>query len=272
MLMVRINVYDFSLDKTLESGQTFSWNKVDNYWYNLTKDPIVIRQDNNYIEIINGSESDIKKKLGLNDDINSIKTEIDKVDVLDKAIRFSPGLRVVEDGLWVSTLSFILSIQSNIKLIKRRINLLSEYYGTELEVNGIKMHKFPSYVDIYQGGIEKLKTFKLGFRTEFVFDAAKYFYTHELNEEMEIEEIKANLLKIKGIGYKVLDCILAYGLHDLRSFPIDVWIKRAITKYYNNIVDPKDNYIKSSMKMRDYFGRYASYAQLFLYNYIRLTS
>ncbi len=84
-----------------------------------------------------------------------------------------------------------------------------------------------------------------------------------------MKSIVNGLNDIKGIGPKVLDCILLYGLHDLSVFPMDVWIKRAINKNYRDLIDGIKSYEKISNKMRNYFGKYAGYAQLFIYNYIR---
>ncbi|MEM0143529.1 MAG: DNA repair protein, partial [Candidatus Parvarchaeum sp.] len=138
------------------------------------------------------------------------------------------------------------------------------------EINGITVNSFPSFEEIYKFGYERLKQFKLGFRTKFVFSAAKYFYSHELNENLNLEELKRRLLEINGIGEKVLDCILLYGLHDLSAFPMDVWILRTLSLYYNSITGKFKSYRDKRKAIVDYFGRYAGYAELFMYDYSRL--
>lgn len=268
---MEMKVMDFSLDKTLNAGQTFAWEKVGDCWYSFISEPVAIKQlSETVLEIFGSDEAIVRRLLSLDDDIISIKAELDKDDFLDKAIAYSSGLRVINDGLWPATLGFILSIQSNIPLIKRRISNLSKFYGKTGEVNGIKLHSFPSYNDIYNAGMEKLKDFKLGFRTKFVFDAAEYFSMHELSENFDIEELKKHLLDIKGVGEKVLDCILLYGLHDLSSFPMDVWILRVLSKHYGKLIDNAKSYKLKRDAMTKYFGKYAGYAQLYIYNYLRL--
>ena len=115
-----IDVSDFSLDLTLNSGQTFIWKKIDDTYYSFVDYPISVKELNGklYIEG-NVTESYIRNKLGLYDDITDIERSIDKDDFIHDAINYSHGIRVINDGLWVSTLSFILSIQSNINLIQR---------------------------------------------------------------------------------------------------------------------------------------------------------
>ena len=146
---------------------------------------------------------------------------------------------------------------------------MSVFYGEKAEIDGLTLYKFPSYTDIFDKGEETLKQFKLGFRTRFVFSAAKNFVERDI-ENSDMHYVDEELLHITGIGSKVLDCIKLYGLHDLSSFPIDVWIKRAILNTYGNMVNDKQNYKKMRDIMVGYFGRYSGYAQVYLYNYFRL--
>lgn len=265
-----INLNNFSLDLTLNSGQTFIWKEVAGNYYSFVDKPVRVKQNKDKLYITGQvSASMIKEQLGLYDNIALIEKSIDRDEVIHKAIEQFHGIRVVKDGLWVSTLSFILSIQSNIKLIRRRVEQLSSLYGEEYYIDNISIHRFPSYEQIYKQGLEKLKTIKMGFRTKFVFDAAEKFTKNKGFEGLSLREIRENLSKIKGVGPKVLDCILLYGLHDLSAFPIDVWIRRIIDLSYKNVVKGNSNYKTINEKMVQYFGNYAGYAQLFLYGYAR---
>jgi N-glycosylase/DNA lyase len=268
---MEIEISDFSLDRTLNAGQTFAWKKESGWWKSFINHPLKVRQkEEKKLEFFGSSTEEVRKLLGLNDDLNSIKAELDKDDFLDKAIEYSDGIRVVQDGLWPATLGFILSIQSNIPLILRRISSLSAVYGQESNFDGEEMRGFPDYRIMFQNGLEKLKEFKLGFRTKFVFSAAEYFYNHELSEALDLGDLKMHLLNIKGVGEKVLDCVLLYGLHDLSAFPMDVWMMRVLSKHYSNLIEKAKSYKAKRRIMVDYFGRYAGYAQLYMYNYSRL--
>ncbi len=267
---MRVKVRDFSLDKTLDAGQTFGWSRVGKSWVSFFDVPLVLAQkDSETLEFSGASKEKVQEMLGLNDDIEGIRAEIDRDDFIDKAINFSKGIRVVKDGLWPSALGFILSIQSNVPLITRRIKLMSSLYGKTEEINGIKIKSFPSYESIHDGGKVKLKAVKSGFRERFILSAANYFYSHELSESLEPGEIKVHLSNILGIGDKVMDCILLYGLHDLSAFPMDVWILRAVQEKYGNLISGLKKYKDKRNTMVDYFGRYAGYAQLFIYFYYR---
>ena len=263
-------VKGFSLDRTLNSGQIFSFFKEDNKWYSFVDRPLEIRQEGNNLVYTGLDEMGVKELLGLNDPINDIKAEISKDDFIEKAINYSGSVRVVKSGIWPATLGFVLSIQSNVNLILRRINAMSNYYGKEGDINGKLLKSFPSFQEIYENGYNKLKQFNLGFRTKFVFSAAEYFYKNEINSDFTIEQIKENLTNICGVGEKVLDCILLYGLHDLSAFPMDVWILRTLSLYYSKILGKAKSYKDKRKAMTDYFGRYSGYAQMFIYDYSRL--
>ncbi len=268
-----IKAEDFSLDRTLGSGQSFVWRKIDGDWVSFVGKPVSISQNGDGSLSFEGcSEKEVRDRLGLNDDITGIRAEIDKDDFVDKAITHSGRLRVVKDGLWPATLGFILSIQSNIPLINRRIAVMSNFYGEKGSVNGKDVFSFPTPSQIYDGGLDRLKAFKLGFRTRFVFSAAEYFCKHILSDSTPVDELENSLMEITGVGDKVLDCILLYGIHDLSRFPIDVWISRVVQKHYSDVISGKKKYRDVSRAISSYFGRYAGYAQLFIYDYSRLNS
>ena len=265
-------VNNFSLDRTLNSGQLFTFFKEGENWYSFVDKPLEIRQERDKLIYSGLDETSVKVLLGLNDPIDEIKAEVDKDDFIDKAIRYSGSLRVVKSGIWPATLGFVLSIQSNINLILKRIKAMSDYYGKEDKINGKTLRSFPSFEEIYENGYDTLKQFNLGFRTKFVFSAAEYFYKNEINERFKEEEIRENLININGIGEKVLDCILLYGLHNLSAFPMDVWILRTLSLYYNHTLGNAKSYKDKRKAMTDYFGRYAGYAQMFIYDYSRMNA
>ncbi|MCW1294112.1 MAG: hypothetical protein QXJ12_01720, partial [Candidatus Parvarchaeota archaeon] len=251
-----IKVDRFSLDATLSAGQTFSWFKSGDSWIRLVGGPVIVRQiDERTIEAEGESEAGIKRLLGLYDDISKINSKINKDRFISEAIDRSEGLRVVEDGLWPAVLGFILSIQSNISLIRRRVQLLSRLYGEETEVEGEKFYTFPSWHSIAnKPGL--LSKAKLGFRSKFVESAAKRFSVEDIEAHRDGEELAEILSSINGVGPKVLDCIMLYGLHKLSYFPMDVWIWRALKRNYPHIIGDHKSYKAVNQAICDYFGEY----------------
>ena len=68
-----------------------------------------------------------------------------------------------------------------------------------------------------------------------------------------IEELR----KIHGVGPKVASCALLFGHSKLDAFPVDVWVKRIIEKYFPAPFDASA------------LGSYAGLAQQYLFYYER---
>jgi N-glycosylase/DNA lyase len=80
-----------------------------------------------------------------------------------------------------------------------------------------------------------------------------------------------NVLKtLHGVGNKVADCVCLFSLGYLEAFPMDVWIERIVQQHYGIFLEKGKSYTKKSKAARTYFGRYAGYAQQYLFHYTRL--
>ena len=108
---------------------------------------------------------------------------------------------------------------------------------------------------------DDLAPIRAGFRARYIIDGAEKVAGGEINleevREMEIEEARKELMKITGVGVKVADCTLLYGLHRLDCFPLDVWMKRAMATLF------------PEMKPGD-FGKYGGIAQQYIFHYSRM--
>jgi N-glycosylase/DNA lyase len=70
--------------------------------------------------------------------------------------------------------------------------------------------------------------------------------------------------------------VLLFSLEKLDAFPIDVWIARALASHYSWLQKSKfhdkiapHQYEQLSDGARRYFGKYAGYAQQYLYYHTR---
>ena len=109
---------------------------------------------------------------------------------------------------------------------------------------------------------DKLLSAKVGFRYRYLIDAAERVASGKLDLERlrhpcDFESAKKELLSVCGVGEKVASCILLFAGNHLNSFPVDVWMKRAIDEYFDGVLD----YEK--------FGEYAGVAQQYIFHYIR---
>ena len=79
---------------------------------------------------------------------------------------------------------------------------------------------------------------------------------------MDYEECIETLLTINGVGPKVADCIALFAYGHMEAFPIDA----RIGKVLRNVYGQEGSYARLSAYSREKFGRYAGYAQEFLYH------
>lgn len=259
------NIKDLDLAQTLDCGQAFRWKEqADGSFIGVAHGKLVtFRQNNNTLTIDGADENDFnsiwKKYLDLELDYGSIKLELSSLHpTLCEAARFAPGIRILNQEPWEALCSFIISQNNNIPRIKGIVERLCQSFGEQLSGD---FYTFPSAEKIASLTPEDLSPIRAGFRARYIIDGAKKVASGEIDLEairnMEIDEARHELMKITGVGIKVADCTLLYGLHRLDCFPLDVWMKRAMS-----ILFPE-------MKPGD-FGKYGGIAQQYIFHYSRM--
>ena len=83
-----------------------------------------------------------------------------------------------------------------------------------------------------------LRSCTLGYRERYVYEASKWYQDFPGNLESDLasmgyENAMKELMRIKGVGKKVANCVCLYGLHYMNACPVDVWIQRIFDTYYN---------------------------------------
>ncbi len=268
-------VEDFDVRLVFDCGQCFRFMPVPSeYEYALggvaygkyiefcqSKDTLVIRN-----ATLDDYKRMWKRYLGLDTDYGVIKRELSSIlagSVFDKAVSVASGIRILKQEPWECLCSFIISQNNNIPRIRKIIEAMCEKYGDEIYFNGRVYHTFPSADVLMEAGIDEIFKLKCGFRAKYIFDAASLVCKHKILLEslfdMTFKEAEEILCTIKGVGPKVASCVLLFAFEKYEAFPIDVWVKKIIEKYYPNGLD-----IKS-------LGKYAGIAQQYLFYYERYT-
>jgi N-glycosylase/DNA lyase len=281
----------FSLEHTLDCGQLFRWEKMGDWWYGVVADRVIkIKQDNNRLifhvfpDTIN--HGFLENYLRLDDDLPYILSQIGKDEHMRQVITLFCGLRLCRQDPWECLISYICATYKSIPAIKKMISNISRCYGTRLTFDGIDFYTFPQPEQLAQIHTNDLRCCGLGFRTNRVLETAKLINSGEVPLEalkhMNYSEAKQELLGLPGVGQKVADCVLLFSFEKLEAFPIDVWMKRVATTFYARHFDssfikrvtgkgsitPKE-YETISSFAREYFGKYAGYAQEYLFHYLR---
>jgi len=221
---------DFNLDQTLDCGQAFRWSKTETgfkgFFYNRF---LELEEKDGAIIFKNTSQDDFleiwKDYFDFDKDYDKLKKIFFKDDTLKKACEYAYGIRLLKQNSWETLCSFIISQNNNIPRIKGIINRLCEKFGC-----------FPDEKKLAICKVEDLEFLKAGFRTKYILDAAKKVASCEIDlskiKSSDINFGRKELLKIYGVGPKVAECTLLFGMYQTEAFPIDVWIKKALDIYY----------------------------------------
>ena len=277
----------FNLDFTICCGQTFRWKKDQQWWYRTLGENVVkIRQDRSVLEFEGAKTSFIENYFRLDDNLTDIFSLINKDSTIQAAIKEFNGLRILRQEPWECLISFICATYKNIPAIEQMLNNLTERFGEKTCMDNKVLHTFPKPAKLAKADVNDLKSCGLGYRAKYVSETAKLVCKKVFNPNALIqqpsEKAKKLLMNLPGVGPKVADCILLFSLQKLEAFPIDLWIKRAILNHYQSHFSNEflrristeqslsnSTYKKLNSFGRQYFGKYAGYAQQYLYHYER---
>lgn len=256
---------DFDLAETLDCGQCFRWDPLpDGSFRGIAfQRQLHIYQDGDTFVLDGAREEDFQKYwreyFDLDFDYGAVRSQLSAWDpVMAQAARFAPGIRVLKQEPWEALCSFIISQNNNISRIKGIIARLCQCFGDPIPGGG---YSFPEAERLCGLSPEDLEPLRCGFRAAYILSAAQLVAKGEINlskiQLMPLPEAREQLMRIKGVGPKVAECALLYGMHRLDAFPLDVWMKRAMATLFPGKT-PED------------FGPYAGIAQQYLFHYSRM--
>lgn len=173
----------------------------------------------------------------LDTDYKAFKAQMQDDPFLREALNSGGGIRILRQDLWEMAVTFTISQRNNILRIAKSVEALCENFGTPLkEVGGLKIHAFPTPDQLLWSD---LSVASLGYREQYIKELCGRGDSvwKELPELSDAQAKKA-LLEMKGIGEKVANCIMLFGLHRMDSYPRDVWVNRLIDDVYHGDFDP----------------------------------
>lgn len=272
------NNNDFNPEHIFECGQAFRWKKEDDGSYTSIAFNKVINvvMDDDSIVFRNTNEDDFNNiwidYFDLNTDYSSIKKILSKDDTLKDAVEFGYGIRILNQDIFETIISFIISANNQIPRIKKSIEIISKSYGDYIDnYNGVDYYSFPTAENLSKVSVEELREVsRVGFRDKRIVDTSRIIANNELNiaESIKLssEDLKNELIKLPGVGPKVASCIMLFAYGRGETFPVDVWIKRVMEELYIK----KETSLKSIDRYaHEFFGDLAGYAQQYLFYYGR---
>jgi len=232
------HVDDFDLDTIFGCGQCFRWAREADGSYSgvAFSKSLNVRQQGDVL-IVKGADGEEFERIwrgyfDLGRDYARIKAELSADPVLRAAIGYAPGIRILRQEPWEALCSFIISQNNNIPRITGIIARLCENFGEKLEGG----YSFPKPGVLCGLDETDLAPLRSGFRAKYILDAAEKVASGEVElgrlQGLPLEDARAELMKIKGVGPKVADCTLLFGCGRLECFPADVWIKRVLASFY----------------------------------------
>jgi len=276
-----------NLDVTLCCGQVFRWEKRGEWWYGVVGSRVLkVRQDGDVLDFQNVEDGFVRHYFSLDHDLRRIGREIGKDSHVKAALKEFWGLRLIRQEPWECLISFICATYKSVAAIRQMLFRVAMRFGEKTVYEGNEFYAFPTPERLARATLQDLEGCGLGYRSKYVQETSKRIHGDKYDlgtlRKMPYEQAKRELCQFPGVGSKVADCVLLFSLGRLDAFPVDVRVKRMILRNYSehfpevfvNRLAKEESFSSSEYERicwfgRSYFGRYAGYAQEYLYHYER---
>ena len=276
MKLVQIEAPDFDLEVTLDSGQTFHWERYKSGFAGLIGERAVyVEQQGSELRASAGAARDVRRYFALDHALPDICAAFPDDPAMCAARDYCRGLRIIRQPLWECLASFITSSMKQVAHIRQMSRALRRRFGHRQMIGELELYSFPSAARVSQATEEELRECALGYRAKNLLGTARMVASGEADLEawrrLPDAELRARLCGLPGVGAKVANCVMLFAYERLRAFPIDVWIERVL----------KERYFARKRKVTaqrlrefcdSYFGEHGGYAQQYLFHHARKTT
>lgn len=275
-----INPSNFDLELTLTCGQTFCWSCFDGklygeggerfYTFRRGKPLIVEEKEERVFVKTELSESEVRKALGLEEDLERIFSGFPDDRKIEKARKNFPGLRIVQDEFFPCLISYLCSPQMRISRIKEMHNDIARKWGGKVEVNGEELVRFPTQEELSEATEKELRDIGVGYRAKYIVETLEILeagFDAEKIDGMDYKEAREYMKQLYGVGDKVADCVLLFSKGFYEAPPLDTWAKKAMEKHYPELYSEEYGEMVENIQGR--FGEYSGYAAEYLFHAAR---
>jgi N-glycosylase/DNA lyase len=284
--VVEIPAPDFDLAMTLDSGQVFHWDRLDNgFAGTIGEEPVYVEQRGTTLCVSRGSAELVRNYFALDHPLAEICASFPDDPVMNAARKFCGGLRIMRQQRWECLATFICSSMKQVAHIRQISRKLRERLGDAhkidppedgfAEANNYTVYTFPSPAQLAKSSERELRECALGYRAKNLLATARLVSSRAADLDawaaLSDVDLRAKLCELSGVGAKVANCVMLFAYERLRAFPIDVWIERVL----------KDKYFPRKRKVtgqrlrafsETYFGKHGGYAQQYLFHHARVAS
>lgn len=277
-LVILEKVENFDAKAIFTCGQAFRWyEETDGSFTTVHLGRVLnVLNDDNKV-IFKGTNLEEFNEIwidyfDLNTNYKEIRKTLSNNEILANAMDYGKGIRILNQNHFEMLISFIISANNMIPRIKKSIEVISMRYGKYIcEDENRKYYSFPTVEELSKATVEDLREFaKVGFRDKRIFDTVNMILNEKIDldnfENLETDVLREELLKFAGVGNKVADCIMLFSYKRGEVFPVDVWIKRVMEELFIKEETPVKKISKEADRI---FGKYAGYAQQYLFYYGR---
>jgi N-glycosylase/DNA lyase len=279
-------VRDYDLAATLDSGQVFRWQKQNESWIGVVgKNCARLTQTGGGILAETSTGIDdlnwLRDFLQIGTDLDAVLKTFPGDEPMRAAVTSCRGLRLLRQDPWECLASFILSSTKQIVQIRQIVLLLCECFGEPCSVEPVArpdsatgrtpQFSFPTPQRIGSLTEMELRSCKMGFRAPNLLAAAREIaegrFDLERIRQLPHAEARSELMKLRGVGGKIADCVLLFAYGFDSAFPVDVWIERALQRLYFPRRRASEQHLRRFAAT--HFGPHAGYAQQYLFHYMR---
>ncbi len=271
-------VCDYDLSATLTSGQAFGWRRVGEDWVGVIgRRWVRLRAETGTLiaqaAMLVFDWQWLTTYLQLDQDLEAVLETFPRDEPMCAAVRRCRGLRLLRQDPWECLASFIASSTKQIVQIQQIVSLVCQRYGESVAVaeGFAPAFAFPTPARLAEATEAGLRACKLGFRAPYLLKSARAIAQGRPDlgrlAEMSVEEARAQLMELPGVGRKIADCVLLFACGFQSAFPIDVWIMRALRELY--FPRRRIGLARLHELAATHFGPNAGYAQQYLFHYMR---
>ena len=269
------------LGATLDGGQSFRWWAEDGGYRGVVGRRVLRLSavpGGVHVEALDGKDASaalacLREYLGLDDDLDALRSRHVDDAVLAAAMDAYPGLRLLRQDPWECLVGFICSATASIGRIKMNVASIASAFGDRIGL-GERDFAFPSPPRLAEADVRALEKLRLGFHAKYVAAAAEAVAAGSLElaalRAMPYLHARAVLMALPGVAEKIADCVLAFSLGKGKAFPVDRWVRRAVR-------DPNGHGLLPTMSdgaigewARGRFGLDAAYVNQYLFHWERL--
>jgi N-glycosylase/DNA lyase len=275
MHLTEIAAPEFDLEKTLDSGQVFHWEKVDNGFVGaIGEQAVYVKQRGERLLVSPSASELVRHYFALDHPLAEICASFPDDEAMRSAREFCRGLRMIRQPRWECLATFICSSMKQVVHIQQISRKLRERFGMQQRIDQFVVHTFPSAERIAQSSESELQKCALGYRGKNLLATARLVANGDVDlarlSDLSDVDLRAALCELRGVGAKVANCVMLFAYERLRAFPIDVWIERVLRARYfarKRKVTPQ----RLRQFTESYFGEHGGYAQQYLFHHARLT-